>query len=448
MSNRGTFATKLGVIAAAVGSAVGLGNIWRFPYEVGQNGGGAFLVVYLAFVMILGIPLIVAEFLMGRSAQSNIGGTFDKLANGSPLWKSTAYLAIASCVLVLSFYSVIAGWTLEYIYQAVSNQFVGQDAASLATSFASFSGNAFRPLLWVAVFMGANYYIISGGVKEGIEKASNFMMPILFILLSIFCVRSIFLPGASEGLTFLFHPDFSKIDAKAVLSAMGQAFFSLSLGMGCLVTYGSYFNKETKLVRTAATVAVLDTLVAILAGVMIFPAVFSFGISPSAGPDLVFITIPNVFLQMTGGYFFAILFFILLALAALTSTVSMFEVVTAFIHEEYGWTRRKTSAVLIFAIGFLSALCSLSIGPWRDHTIFGMTVFDLFDDVSSEYLMPIGGLLVSLFVGYRLDRQLVHDQMTNAGTLSGWYVKPIIIILRYVAPLAILLIFLSGLGIL
>ena len=447
MSNRGTFATKLGVIAAAVGSAVGLGNIWRFPYEVGQNGGGAFLVIYLACVLVLGVPLIIAEFLMGRSAQSNMGGTFDKLAPRSP-WKVTAYLAITACVMILSFYSVIAGWTLEYIYQAVTNQFVGQDAAMLTASFSAFSSDMYRPLFWVALFMLANYYIISGGVKEGIEKASNLMMPVLFVLLSIFCVRSMFLPGASEGLSFLFNPDFSKIDSRAVLSAMGQAFFSLSLGMGCLVTYGSYFNKETKLVQTAATVAVLDTLVAILSGVMIFPAVFSFGISPSAGPDLVFITIPNVFLQMTGGYFFAILFFILLALAALTSTVSMFEVVTAFIHEEYGFSRRKTSAIVISSIGVLSVICSLSIGPWKEYTVFGKTIFDLFDGISSEYLMPIGGLLVSLFVGYRLDRQLVNDQMTNAGMLRGWYVKPVVVILRYIAPLAILLIFLSGLGLL
>ena len=445
MSNRTTFATKLGVIAAAVGSAVGLGNIWRFPYETGQNGGGAFLLVYLICVAVLGIPLIISEFLLGRTSKMNVGGTFKKLAPGSH-WGVIGYLSVLASFLILGFYTVIAGWTLEYIYQAVTNGFAGQTAAQLKESFTAFSTDTYSPLIWLALFLVANYFIIVGGVKNGIEKASNIMMPLLFILLVIFCVRSLFLPGAAEGLNFLFKPDFTKVNSNVVLRAMGQAFFSLSLGMGCLITYGSYFNKETKLGKTAATVAVLDTLVAVLAGVMIFPAVFSFGISPTAGPDLVFITVPNVFMQMPGGYIWSILFFLLLALAALTSTVSMFEVVTAFIHEEYNMSRKKATAWVIGVCFIFAVICSLSIGPWKDFTLFGKTIFDLFDYVSANILLPLGGLLVSLFVGYRLDKQVTYMQVTNDNTLKIWYFKPFIFILRYFAPVAIILIFLSGLG--
>ncbi|MEG0948595.1 MAG: sodium-dependent transporter [Bacteroidales bacterium] len=446
MSNRTTFATKLGVIAAAVGSAVGLGNIWRFPYEAGQNGGGAFLIIYLICVAVLGIPLIISEFLLGRTSKMNVGGTFKKLAPGTH-WSIIGYLSVLASFLILGFYTVIAGWTVEYIYQAVTNGFAGQTAAQLKESFTAFSTDTYSPILWLALFLVANYFIIVGGVKNGIEKASNIMMPLLFVLLLVFCINSLLLPGAGEGLSFLFKPDFTKLNSNVVLRAMGQAFFSLSLGMGCLITYGSYFNKETRLGKTAATVAILDTLVAILAGVMIFPAVFSFGISPTAGPDLVFITVPNVFMQMPGGYIWSILFFVLLAVAALTSTVSMFEVVTAFIHEEYNMSRKKATGWVIGVCFIFAVICSLSIGPWKEYTIFGKTVFDLFDYVSANILLPLGGLLVSLFVGYRLNKQITYMEVTNDDTLKVWYFKPLMFILRYLAPVAIILIFLSGLGI-
>lgn len=446
MSNRTTFATKLGVIAAAVGSAVGLGNIWRFPYEAGQNGGGAFLLIYLICVAVLGIPLIISEFLLGRTSKMNVGGTFKKLAPGTH-WGVIGYLSVLASFLILGFYTVIAGWTVEYIFQAVTNGFAGQSAAQLKESFTAFSTDTYSPILWLALFLVANYFIIVGGVKNGIEKASNIMMPLLFVLLVVFCINSLLLPGAAEGLSFLFKPDFTKLNSNVVLRAMGQAFFSLSLGMGCLITYGSYFNKETRLGKTAATVAVLDTLVAVLAGVMIFPAVFSFGISPTAGPDLVFITVPNVFMQMPGGYIWSILFFVLLAVAALTSTVSMFEVVTAFIHEEYNMSRKKATGWVIGVCFVFAVICSLSIGPWKEYTLFGKTIFDLFDYVSANILLPLGGLLVSLFVGYRLDKQVTMMQISNDNTLKVWYFKPLMFVLRYFAPVAIVLIFLSGLGI-
>ncbi|MEG1617107.1 MAG: sodium-dependent transporter [Bacteroidales bacterium] len=445
-SNRTTFATKLGVIAAAVGSAVGLGNIWRFPYEAGQNGGGAFLIVYLICVAVLGIPLIVSEFILGRNSKSNVGGCFKKLAPNTK-WGVIGYLSVIACMLILGFYTVIAGWTMEYLYQALSNGFDGQSAAQLKESFTHFTTNTYSPILWLAIFLAANYFIIVGGVKNGIEKASNIMMPLLFVILIIFCIRSLFLPGAAEGLNFLFNPDFTKINSSTVLSAMGQAFFSLSLGMGCLITYGSYFSDDTKLGKTAVTVSILDTLVAILAGVMIFPACFSFGISPTAGPDLVFITVPNVFQQMTGGYIWSILFFLLLTVAALTSTVSMFEVVTAFIHEEYKMSRKKATAWVIAVCFVCAVVCSLSIGPWKEYTLFGMTVFDLFDYMSANILLPMGALLVSLFVGYRLDQRVTYMEITNNETIKVWYFKPLMFVLKYFAPVAIILIFLSGLGV-
>ena len=272
------------------------------------------------------------------------------------------------------------------------------------------------------------------------------MMPFLFVILIVFCVRSLFLPGASEGMSFLFKPDFSKVNSSVLLSAVGQAFFSLSLGMGCLITYGSYFSKETKLGKTAVTVAVLDTLVAIMAGIMIFPAVFTYGIEPSQGPSLVFITLPNVFQQMPGAYIWSILFFVLLATAALTSTVSMFEVITAFVHEEYKISRKKATALSILVCFVFGVVCSLSIGPWKEYTLFGMNIFDLFDYVSANILLPLGGLLVSLFVGYRLDKKITYMQLTNDESYKVWYYKPLLFIVRYFAPIAIVLIFLSGIG--
>jgi NSS family neurotransmitter:Na+ symporter len=443
---RTTFATKLGVIAAAVGSAVGLGNIWRFPYEVGQSGGGAFLLVYLLCVALLGIPLITAEFVVGRASHRNVGGAFRKLAPGSK-WGFIGFLSVLAPFLILCYYTIIAGWTIEYLYQALTNSFAGKSPELLKAEFETFCTGTWSPVIWIALFMAANYVIIVSGVKNGIERASNVMMPLLFLLLVVFCINSFFLPGAAEGFRFFLYPDFSKLTAAVMLRAMGQAFFSLSLAMGCLVTYSSYFNGETRLGKTAATVAWLDTLVAVLAGIMIFPAVFSFGISPTAGPDLVFITLPNVFSQMPGGYIWAVLFFLLLTLAALTSTVSLFEVVTAYVHEEFSMSRRKATGLVMSACFVLAICCSLSLGPWNGLRIFGMDLFDIFDYVSANILLPVGGFLISLFVGYKLDEQTVWRQVTNNGRLRIGYFKPLMFLLRYFAPVAIALIFLSGLGV-
>jgi NSS family neurotransmitter:Na+ symporter len=326
--NRATFGSKLGVIMATVGCAVGLGNIWRFPYMIGQNGGAAFLAIYIICIILLGLPVMLSEFFIGRYTRKNAAGAFKVLAPGTK-WSLIGYNGVLASFLILGFYSVVAGWTLEYIMQAVTGSLSDKAPEAFAQDFKLFSTEIFRPILWTVTFIGLTHFIVVSGVKEGIERTSKVMMPILFLILLALCIRSVTLPNASEGLYFLFKPDFSKITSAVVLSAMGQAFFSLSIGMGCLITYSSYFSKDTKMQITALQVTILDTLVAVMAGIMIFPAVFSFGIAPTAGPELVFITLPNVFQQLPMGAIWSLVFFLLLALAALTSTISLHEVATS-----------------------------------------------------------------------------------------------------------------------
>lgn len=442
---RATFATRLGVIAASTGSAVGLGNIWRFPYETGQNGGGAFLLVYLVCVLLLGIPLIISEFVIGRTTKANVLHAFQQLAPRSR-WNIIGYLSLLTAFIILSFYTVIAGWTIEYIYQALTNGFAGLSSTELAEAFTEFSTDTYKPVLWLAIFMAINFVILSVGVKKGIEKASNIMMTCLFGILIVFCIRSLFLPGGSEGLRFLFYPDFSQITPTVILKAMGQAFFSLSVGMGCLMTYGSYFNEKINLGKTALTVGMLDSLVALLAGIMIFPAVFSFGINPTAGAELIFITLPNVFQQMAGGYVWSVLFFILIAMAALTSTISLFEVIIAFFHEKYRMERKKATALVVGICFVFGTLCSLSLGPLKEYTLAGMNLFNLFDFASANIFLPVGAVAIAFFTGYRLKRKTLYDELSNNGRLHIPYFKPFLFCIRYIVPVGIALIFLSGLG--
>ncbi|MCP9612998.1 sodium-dependent transporter [Coprobacter tertius] len=445
MTKRATFATRLGVIAATAGSSVGLGNIWRFPYETGQNGGAAFLLVYCICVIVLGLPVMLAEFTIGRSAKANATRTFMKLSPGS-YWFIVGFLGIFAAVFIMGFYSVIAGWTLEYVWQSISFGLTGKDPAFFQSAFVEFTSSSFRPIFWTALFLLINYIILSRGVHNGIEKASNILMPLLFVLLIIFGIRSLFLSGTAEGLSFMFHPDFSKIDSGVVLRAMGQAFFSLSLGMGTLITYSSYFSENTSLPKTAVTVASLDTVVAVLAGIVIFPAVFSFGISPSQGPELIFITLPNVFQHMPGAYFWSILFFILITVAALTSTISLCEVAIAFLCEEFGFIRSRATQLLVFICFVMSILCSLSFGALSDVKIFGFTIFDFCDFLASNILLPLGGMLISIYVGWKLDRKFVRNELNNHGKINDWYFPALMICLKYIAPVAIFIIFLSGLG--
>lgn len=338
-NERAKFGSKLGVILASAGSAVGLGNIWRFPITTGNNGGAAFILVYIGCVILLGMPIMIAEFIIGRHSQANTAGAYRKLAPGTQ-WKWVGLLGVLTGFLILSYYSVVAGWTLEYIYQALVNGLSGKNPSQYIDMFNTFVANPWKPLLWFVVFMLITHLVIVRGVEKGIEKYSKIMMPALFIIVILLVFCSIMLPNSGKGLEFLLKPDFSKITRSTFFDAMGQAFYSLSLGMGCLCTYASYFNRQTNLGKTALSVGVIDTMVAILAGLIIFPAAFSVGISPDSGSSLVFITLPNVFQQAFHGlpfvsYIVALMFYILLALAALTSTISIHEVATAYLNEEF-----------------------------------------------------------------------------------------------------------------
>lgn len=446
-TKRATFGSKIGVILATVGCAVGLGNIWRFPYMLGENGGAAFLLVYISCILFLGIPVMITEFFIGRYSRKNAAGAFKVMAPGTK-WSVIGYNGVAAAFLILGYYAVVSGWTLEYIVQAFSGSLEGKNATDFADEFTAFSTGVFRPILWTVVFIALTHIIIVSGVKEGIERASKVMMPMLFLILIALCVRSITLPGASEGLTFLFNPDFSKIDSSVVLSAMGQAFFSLSIGMGCLITYASYFGKQTNLQTTALQVTILDTLVAVLAGVMIFPAVFSFGIEPTTGPELVFITLPNVFEQLPFGNIWSFVFFVLLALAALTSTISLHEVSTAYVHEEYHVSRKKAAIIVSVGVTIVGILCSLSMGVLSSYTLFGLNFFNLLDFVTAKIMLPLGGMMICIFTAKRVDKLLLKEEVTNHGTIRFYFFSTYVFFVKYIAPIGIGLIFFNELGLL
>lgn len=451
--SRENFGSKLGAVLAAAGSAVGLGNIWRFPIETGQNGGAAFIIVYIACVFLLGIPIMMSEFFIGRHTHTNTAGAYRKLSPGTP-WKWVGRLGVLSGFVILSYYSVVAGWTAEYTTLAIGNCFDGKGAADFPTIFNEFVSNPWKSVLWMLAFMIVTHVIVVRGVKSGIEKFSKVMMPALFIILIVLAVCSVTLPGASRGLEFLLKPDFSKITGSAVLSAMGQAFFSLSLGLGCLCTYGSYFRNDTNIGKTALSVSLIDTFVAVMSGFIIFPAVFNAGYAISSndiGPSLLFITMPNVFQQAFGSmpalsYGVSVLFYFLLVVAALTSTISMHEVVTAYVSEEFYMKRRKAATIVTIACSAVGIVCALSFGPYDGVKLFGMSIFDLFDYVSSNIFLPVGGMFISIFTGWYLDKKLVRDEITNYGTLRVPYLRFVIFILRYFAPVAIAIILLNQLG--
>lgn len=451
-NNRANFGSKLGVVLASAGSAVGLGNIWRFPFETGNHGGAAFILIYLACVLLLGAPIMIAEFLIGRRSRSNTAGAYQKLAPGTH-WRWVGRMGVLAGFLILGYYSVVAGWTLEFICEAGSNSFAGKSASDFIASFNGFVSHPWRPVVWLVLFLLATHFIIVKGVEKGIEKSSKIMMPLLFVLLLVLAVCSISLPGSGAGLEFLLKPDFSKVDGNVLLGAMGQAFFSLSLGMGCLCTYASYFRSDTNLPRTAFNVSIIDTLVAFLAGIIIFPAAFSVGIQPDAGPSLLFITLPNVFQQAFGSMpwlaiTLSLMFYVLLALAALTSTISLHEVVTAYLHEEFNLTRKKAAWMVTTGCIVLGVFCSLSLGPGKEYTLFGLTLFDLFDFVTAKIMLPLGGMFIAIFTGWYLDKRIVWEEISNNGTLKIQIYRLLIFILRFIAPVAIAFIFINELGLL
>ena len=446
MPKRAGFATRLGAVAAAVGSAVGLGNIWRFPFEAGQNGGGAFILVYIVCILIMGIPVILSEFIIGRSTHSNMKAALARLSPGKRYYLFT-YVCILGSFVVIGFYSVVCGWIIEYLYQAALGGLQGHTPEQYSSMFTALVTNPWRCVGWTVLFLLLNFMVMSRGIEKGIERVASVMMPLLFVILLVFCVNSLLLPGARQGLEFLFYPDFSELTMRGVLDAFGQAFLSLSIGISCLVTYSSYFSDDTSLTKDATTVAALDTLVAILSGVMIFPAVFSFGVEPTAGPRLIFEVLPGIFQQMTGGYFWALLFFLLVFFASLTSTISLSEIPITFMIEEYRMSRPRAilwTALFTFALAVLAAL---SFNVLDQVKILGKSIFDAMDYAASNIFMLLGGLFTAVYVGWILDRKVVHEQLTNGGRLKGAMEPYLIFCLRYVAPVSIFFIFLYLTGI-
>lgn len=448
-ADRGNFGSKLGVILATAGSAVGLGNVWRFPFMTGQNGGAAFIILYFGCIFLLGIPGMVSEFIIGRHAQANAYRAYGKM--GGKLWRGVGLLGIFTSTIILGFYAVVAGWCLQYLFASVGGQLTG-DTEYVSQYFQTFSSDPLKPCLWGVIFVLITHLIIVRGVRHGIERASKILMPLLLVLLVVIVVASCLLPGAIEGVRFLLLPDFSKVTHSVLLEALGQAFFSLSLGTACLCTYASYFSRHTNLLRSATQIALLDTVIAILAGLMIFPAAFSVGVNPDSGPSLIFITLPNVFQQAfatmpTVGYVISILFYALLVFAALTSTISMHEIGTAFFHEELKMKRQSAAWILTIVCSVICVFCSLSVGAVDSLRLFGMPLMDFCDFLTAQVMLPAGALLTSLMVGWGVSRNVVRDEFTNHGIVSESLFPVWRFGVRYVVPLCILLIFLHQFGV-
>lgn len=435
--------SRLGFILATAGSAIGLGNIWKFPYVAGENGGAAFIIIYLGIVFTIGLSAMLAEIAIGRAAQTDAVHAFRKI--GKPAWSFVGVLGIVIAVIILSFYSVVAGWCIAYVVKSASGALSGLDADAVGSAFGAFIESPVTPIIYHGIFAALTVAVVTAGVSKGIERTSKFLMPLLFVILVALVARSVTLPGAEEGLEFFLAPDFSKVSASTVMTALGQAFFSLSLGMAILLTFGSYVDGQTNLGKSTAQIAFLDTLVAILAGLAILPAVFAIGLDPAAGPGLTFVTLPTVFNAMPGGYFFAIIFFVLLTVAALTSSISVLEPVVAFF-TNMGLSRKTAtigSGVLIFLLGIPS---SLSMGIWRDvHFIKGQGFLDSASWLTDKLLLPISGLLICIFAGWVITPTMTKE-VSGDGT-PGALTKAWLFILRFVAPAAILLILLSGLEI-
>ncbi len=451
-SERANFGTKLGVILATAGSAVGLGNVWRFPYMAGENGGAVFILIYLFCVLLLGIPCMVSEFIVGRHAHSNTARAYRKLSGGTP-WMLIGYMGVLTGFLITSYYAVVSGWCLQYMWASLIGHLQG-DPAYFNDYFKAFSTHPAKPIFWLMVIMLMTYLIVENGVRDGIERASKILMPTLFVLLLIIVVASCMLPGADAGVAFLFKPDWTMINGNVFLSALGQSFYSMSIAMGCICTYASYFSKQTNLSKSAVQIGVIDSLVAILAGLMIFPAAFSVGVSPDSGPSLIFITLPNVFQQAfvsvpVIGYVVSLLFYALLTLAALTSLMSLVEVSTAFCQEEMRITRKSATLLVVSAASFIGVFCSLSLGDRDALQFFGFSLFDLFDFVTGQIFLPVVGFLTCIFIGWFVPHKIVREEFTNWGTLRvGILFHVYIFLVKYVCPLCILFIFLHQFGLL
>lgn len=460
MSERSKFSSKMGLLLAAAGSAVGLGNIWRFPTEVGQNGGAAFILLYIIAIVIFGMPIMIGEFMIGRASRVSVGRSYKKLKPGTN-WKWLGRALVVTPFLIFCYYNVVAGWTLYYFGSAVTGTLSHVANAALPEFFSTFTGGPLTSfsagsawqLVCLVIFCMLTHFIVVKGVTSGIERFAKLMMPGLFFILLALCICSLTMEGAPAALRFLFTPDWSKITPSVTLSAVGQAFFSLSLAMGILTTYASYFKDDTNLGKTALQIGFLDTLVSIMAGMVMFPAIFCVAgpEAVSAGPALIFIALPGVFNTVFAnlpwlGYVFSLAFYALLVLATLTSTISLHEAVTSYVSEASGWTRTRSARLVTFTSLIIGLCCALSFGPWKNLTVFGLTIFDLFDFVTAKLLLPIGGIFISLFAGWRLSVRIWWEQMTNRGSKEYPFFGVSIFMLRWVCPFGILLIFLQQLG--
>ena len=450
MESRGNFGSRIGVILATAGSAIGLGNIWRFPFTTGQNGGAAFILVYFVCVLLLGIPGMVSEFIVGRRAQTNAARAYGSL--GRKEWRIVGYLGILTSTIILGFYAVVAGWCLQYLFAAIAGQLTG-DAAYVLNYFKTFSSDPVKPCLWAVAFVLITHLVVAMGVNKGIERVSKLLMPLLLLILVILVIASCMLPGSVAGVEFLLKPDFSKVTGDVFLDALGQAFFSLSLGTACLCTYASYFKPDTNLLKSSVQIALLDSGIAILAGLMIFPAAFSVGIQPDSGPSLIFITLPNVFNQAFAalpgnGYVISCLFYALLVFAALTSTISMHEIGTAFFHEELRLPRNHATWILTVVCSVIAVFCSLSVGANTDIGLFGMSLMDFCDFLTAKLMLPMGAFLTSIIMGWLVNRQMVKDEFTNNGSIQESFFTVYMFAIRYIVPFCIVMVFLHQFGIL
>jgi NSS family neurotransmitter:Na+ symporter len=443
------FTTTLGVLAATLGSAVGLGNIWKFPSLTGQNGGAAFVFVYMICVALIGLPVMISEFIIGRRAGANNVGAFRKLEpSAKKPWYMVGVVGVAAAFLIMFFYTDVAGWVYSYAFKALTGGFANVGTKQTADVFAKFIGTAAGPLTWQWIVLVVISVIIIAGVTKGIERMTKTLLPVLLVLLLICDARALTLPGAFAGVSYLFRPDFTKITAGVVLAALGLAFFKLSVGMGAMTTYGSYIGKKESLPGNAIKVALADTLVSLLAGLAIFPAVFAFGFKPDAGPSLLFITIPAVFKTMPFGQVFLTMFFVLAAIAATGAMISLLEVPVAYLTEEKKWSRARATIVSAGAMGVVGSLATLSSSTLSKTLVFGKTFFDLFDFMSSNIALPVGGILICLFVGWKLGKRVIVEEASNEGALRNVaMLKVFTFVIRYVAPIAILLVLLNGLGI-
>ena len=446
-SSRDTFTSSFGVLVATLGSAVGLGNIWKFPSLTGTNGGAGFLLVYLIATLLVALPVMMVETMLGRATRANAISAFERLApRGQWWWKSIGWMGFVAALLILAFYSEVAGWVYAYVFKAASGAISTSDTQVAAARFASLVSDPLASLFWQWVVLAVTGSIIMLGVAKGIEAVARRLMPMLFILLLVLCVRSLTLPGAMDGLSFLFRPDLAKITPAVLLTALGLAFFKLSIGMGTMLTYGSYFRAQQNIPLTTTRVMLADLSVSLLAGIAIFPAVFSFGFEPAAGPSLVFMTIPAVFSAMPGGTVFMTIFFVLTAIASVGAMLSLLEVPVAILAERLSLTRKRASAYTILAIAVIGAPAALSQGLCADLKLFGMNPFELFDFISSNILLPLGGILICLFVGWVYGRTETQKQLANSGELrNSLLTGAVFFLVRFVTPLSIAAVLLHGL---